>query len=166
MGDNYPHSSSEWSITRKHWSLLSFWLNIFFTTSHNSGLCSVYVPHRGCNVSLGAVRTIRPGHAPIPADVAGQEGTDWLQLLWNFVTSLVAPDEEEEGIHLLTETLTCKGAPHPHHPSPFHTDPDKRDAKPARLPLPTFMLHDWNVNVQKQQHRSNLSANILFQQLN
>lgn len=106
-------------------SLLSFWLNILFTASHHSGLCTIYVAHRGCNFSLGAIRTIRAGQAPAPADVAGQEGTDWLQLLWNFVTSLVAPDDEEEGIHQLTETLTRKGASNPHHCSPFQKDPDR-----------------------------------------
>lgn len=82
--------------------------------------------------SLGAIPTTRPGRAPVPADVTGQEGTDWLQLLWNFVASLVAPDEEEEGIHQLTETLTRKGVS-PHHCSPFNKDQDKRDANPVRL---------------------------------
>ncbi|XP_076021493.1 triadin-like [Genypterus blacodes] len=38
--------------------------------------------------------------------VAAPESTDWLQLLWTFVVSLVAPDEEEEGIQQLTESLT------------------------------------------------------------
>uniref|UniRef100_A0A668A9P0 Triadin n=1 Tax=Myripristis murdjan TaxID=586833 RepID=A0A668A9P0_9TELE len=37
-----------------------------------------------------------------------EEGTDWLELLWSLAASLVAPDEEEEGIHQLSETLTCK----------------------------------------------------------
>ncbi|XP_029705936.1 triadin-like [Takifugu rubripes] len=59
----------------------------------------------------GAIRPVRSARASVPADVTGQEGTDWLQLLWNFVASLVAPDEEEEGIHQLTETFT-----------PFHTE--------------------------------------------
>uniref|UniRef100_A0A3B5K0S1 Triadin n=1 Tax=Takifugu rubripes TaxID=31033 RepID=A0A3B5K0S1_TAKRU len=63
--------------------------------------------------------------ASVPADVTGQEGTDWLQLLWNFVASLVAPDEEEEGIHQLTETFTRKGAPS-HHDSPFHKDQENK----------------------------------------
>lgn len=29
-------------------------------------------------------------------------------MMWAFAASLVAPDEEEEGIHHLTESLTCK----------------------------------------------------------
>lgn len=47
--------------------------------------------------------------------VTPQESTDWLEMLWTFAASLVAPDEEEEGIHQLTETLTCKKtSPHAH----------------------------------------------------
>lgn len=43
--------------------------------------------------------------AVVPAD----EGTDWLGMLWSLAASLVAPDDEdEEGIHQLTETFTCK----------------------------------------------------------
>lgn len=42
-----------------------------------------------------------------PADVTSQESTDWLEMIWTFAASLVAPDdEEEEGIHQLTEPLT------------------------------------------------------------
>ncbi|XP_067339106.1 triadin isoform X7 [Channa argus] len=36
----------------------------------------------------------------------GQESTDWLEMIWTFATSLIAPDDEEEGIHHLTDTLT------------------------------------------------------------
>lgn len=72
-----------------------------------------------------------------------------MQLLWNFVTSLVAPDEEEEGIHQLTETLTRKGAS-PHHCSPFNKDQDKLDAYPVRLALAIFILQDRNIKMSKK----------------
>lgn len=102
--------------------------------------------------SLGAIRAIRPGRAPVPADVGGQEGTDWLQLLWNFVASLVAPDEEEEGIHQLTETLTRKGASP--HPSIVHHLINIR-INEMLLAGATSIFHDRNV-------RSNLSTNVPF----
>ncbi|KAF7647991.1 hypothetical protein LDENG_00163520 [Lucifuga dentata] len=54
----------------------------------------------------GGVRPIKSRSAGAPGEVTAQEGTDWLQLLWTFAASLVAPDEEEEGTHQLTETFT------------------------------------------------------------
>ncbi|XP_041815169.1 triadin [Chelmon rostratus] len=54
----------------------------------------------------GGVRPIRSSPAAVPADVTAQETTDWLEMIWTFAASLVAPDDEEEGIHQLTETLT------------------------------------------------------------
>ncbi|XP_056284627.1 triadin-like isoform X4 [Pseudoliparis swirei] len=52
----------------------------------------------------------RAGFRPMkssPADVPSQESTDWLGMIWTFAANLVAPDdEEEEGIHQLTEPLT------------------------------------------------------------
>ncbi|XP_069371360.1 triadin isoform X5 [Paralichthys olivaceus] len=54
----------------------------------------------------GGVRPLRSGPAGVPAGVTAQESTDWLELIWTFAASLVAPDDEEEGIHQLTETLT------------------------------------------------------------
>lgn len=58
----------------------------------------------------GVIRPIKPGRAAAaPGDVTADEGTDWLGMLWSLAASLVAPDEEEEeGIHQLTEALTCK----------------------------------------------------------
>ncbi|KAL3979895.1 potassium voltage-gated channel Eag-related subfamily H member 3 [Sarotherodon galilaeus] len=50
----------------------------------------------------GGVRPIKSGSA----GVSPQESTDWLEMMWAFAASLVAPDEEEEGIHHLTESLT------------------------------------------------------------
>lgn len=50
----------------------------------------------------GVVRPIKSS----PAAVTAQESTDWLEMIWTFAASLVAPDEDEEGIHQLTETLT------------------------------------------------------------
>lgn len=46
--------------------------------------------------------------AGLTGDVTAQENADWLEMIWSFATSLVAPDDEEEGIHQLTESLTCK----------------------------------------------------------
>lgn len=57
---------------------------------------------------LGGIRPIRSSRAAVPGDVTAEESTDWLQLLWTLVASLVAPEDEEEGIHQLTETFTCK----------------------------------------------------------
>ena len=55
---------------------------------------------------LAGLRPIKSSAAGVPA---AQESTDWLEMIWTFAASLVAPDEEEEeGIHQLTETLTCK----------------------------------------------------------
>ncbi|XP_008311067.1 triadin isoform X2 [Cynoglossus semilaevis] len=51
----------------------------------------------------------RAGGRPLKARVAGvtvKEDTDWLEMIWTFVTGLIAPDDEEEGIHQLTETFT------------------------------------------------------------
>uniref|UniRef100_UPI0037E97FF5 triadin-like isoform X8 n=1 Tax=Semicossyphus pulcher TaxID=241346 RepID=UPI0037E97FF5 len=54
----------------------------------------------------GGVRPIKSIPAAVPADVTAAESADWLETIWSFVASLVAPDDEEEGIHQLTETLT------------------------------------------------------------
>ncbi|XP_012709931.2 triadin-like isoform X4 [Fundulus heteroclitus] len=53
-----------------------------------------------------AFRSPKPSLAGVHNDVTPQESSDWLDMIWSFAASLVAPDEEEEGIHLLTETLT------------------------------------------------------------
>ncbi|XP_017264524.1 triadin isoform X3 [Kryptolebias marmoratus] len=60
---------------------------------------------RGLKTRAG-VRSVKPSPAGIPGDVTAQESSDWLEMIWMFIASLVAPDEEEEGIHHLTETLT------------------------------------------------------------
>ncbi|XP_030577350.1 triadin isoform X2 [Archocentrus centrarchus] len=54
----------------------------------------------------GGVRPIKSSSAGVPGHVTPQESTDWLEMIWAFAASLVAPDDEEEGIHHLTETLT------------------------------------------------------------
>ncbi|XP_010773972.1 triadin isoform X3 [Notothenia coriiceps] len=54
----------------------------------------------------GGFRPIKSSPAGVLADVTAQESSDWLEMIWNFAVSLVAPDDEEEGIHQLTETLT------------------------------------------------------------
>ncbi|XP_041661954.1 triadin-like [Cheilinus undulatus] len=52
------------------------------------------------------IRPIKSSPAAVPADVTATDSTDWLEMIWAFIASLVAPDDEEEGIHQLTETLT------------------------------------------------------------
>lgn len=54
----------------------------------------------------GAVRPIKSSPAGVPSEVKAQESIDWMGILWTFAASLVAPDDEEEGIHQLTETFT------------------------------------------------------------
>uniref|UniRef100_A0A8C7ZKX2 Triadin n=1 Tax=Oryzias sinensis TaxID=183150 RepID=A0A8C7ZKX2_9TELE len=56
--------------------------------------------------SRSGARVVKSRSAEIHGDTTAQEGNDWLDMMWTFVISLVAPDEEEEGIHQLTETLT------------------------------------------------------------
>uniref|UniRef100_A0A3Q3MAL5 Triadin n=1 Tax=Mastacembelus armatus TaxID=205130 RepID=A0A3Q3MAL5_9TELE len=56
----------------------------------------------------GGVRPIKSSPAGVSGDVTAQESTDWLEMIWAFAAGLIAPDDEEEGIHQLTETLTCK----------------------------------------------------------
>ncbi|XP_067339101.1 triadin isoform X2 [Channa argus] len=44
----------------------------------------------------------RAGVRPIKSSLAGftgQESTDWLEMIWTFATSLIAPDDEEEAFH-------------------------------------------------------------------
>ncbi|TKS76048.1 Triadin [Collichthys lucidus] len=55
----------------------------------------------------GGVRPMRSNTAAVRG---AQESTDWLGMIWTFAASLVAPDDAEEGIHQLTDTLTCKKA--------------------------------------------------------
>ncbi|XP_070705672.1 triadin-like isoform X2 [Pempheris klunzingeri] len=47
----------------------------------------------------GGVRPLRSSPAGVPADVTTQESTDWLEMIWSFAASLVAPDDEEEAFH-------------------------------------------------------------------
>ncbi|XP_041831001.1 triadin-like isoform X2 [Melanotaenia boesemani] len=51
----------------------------------------------------GGIRSVKQSPA---VDATPQESSDWLEMIWAFVVGLVAPDEEEEGIHQLTETFT------------------------------------------------------------
>ncbi|XP_077443682.1 triadin-like isoform X3 [Stigmatopora argus] len=64
------------------------------------------IAKRGLRAGRGGVRPIKSSLPPPP-----QESTDWLEVMWTFAASLVAPDEEEEeveGIHQITQTFTCK----------------------------------------------------------
>ncbi|XP_035851446.1 triadin isoform X2 [Sander lucioperca] len=47
----------------------------------------------------GGFRPIKSSPAGVPVDVTAQESTDWLEMIWTFAASLVAPDEEEEAFH-------------------------------------------------------------------
>ncbi|XP_078131539.1 uncharacterized protein trdn [Sander vitreus] len=47
----------------------------------------------------GGFRPIKSNPAGVPVDVTAQESTDWLEMIWTFAASLVAPDEEEEAFH-------------------------------------------------------------------
>lgn len=49
---------------------------------------------------------VRPIKAAAAAVVSAAESTDWLDAIWTFAASLVAPDDEEEGIHQLTDPFT------------------------------------------------------------
>ncbi|XP_047243233.1 triadin-like isoform X4 [Girardinichthys multiradiatus] len=53
-----------------------------------------------------ALRALKPRPAGVHSDITPQESADWMEMLWSLAASLVAPDDEEEGIHQLTETLT------------------------------------------------------------
>uniref|UniRef100_A0A3P9PA46 Triadin n=1 Tax=Poecilia reticulata TaxID=8081 RepID=A0A3P9PA46_POERE len=55
-----------------------------------------------------ALRSLKPSPAGVHGDITPQESDDWLEMIWSFAASLVAPDEEEEGIHQLNETFTRK----------------------------------------------------------
>ncbi|XP_054900452.1 triadin isoform X5 [Poeciliopsis prolifica] len=57
-----------------------------------------------------ALRSLKPSPAGVHSDITPQESDDWLEMIWSFAASLVAPDEEEEGIHQLTETFTSFGS--------------------------------------------------------
>lgn len=64
------------------------------------------------HVTLGAARSVKSSPAGTRGDVTAQESSDWLEMMWTFAVSLIAPDEEEGGIHQLTESLTCKRSSH------------------------------------------------------
>lgn len=75
---------------------------------------------------------MKSGCAGVPGDVTAQESTDWLGLLWSFAASLLAPDDEEEDIHQLTETLTRKKtSPHAYLAFNQQNDTMGKDADPA-----------------------------------
>ncbi|XP_029966218.1 triadin isoform X2 [Salarias fasciatus] len=45
------------------------------------------------------IRPIKSSSARAAAPVSAPESSDWLEMLWSFAASLVAPDEEEEAFH-------------------------------------------------------------------
>ncbi|XP_023808936.1 triadin isoform X6 [Oryzias latipes] len=49
--------------------------------------------------SRGGARVVKSRSAEIHGDTTAHEGNDWLDMMWTFVISLVAPDEEEEAMH-------------------------------------------------------------------
>ncbi|XP_074472120.1 triadin-like isoform X5 [Sebastes fasciatus] len=82
------------------------WLLIVALILTWSGVAIVLFDLLDYNTLTGGFRPIKSSPAGVPADVTAQESTDWLEMIWTFAASLVAPDEEEEGIHQLTETIT------------------------------------------------------------
>ncbi|XP_028253290.1 triadin isoform X4 [Parambassis ranga] len=60
------------------------------------------IAKRGLKARAG----VRPMKSSPAVTVTAQESTDWLEMIWTFAVSLIAPDEEGEGIQQLTETLT------------------------------------------------------------
>ncbi|XP_061610753.1 triadin-like isoform X3 [Phyllopteryx taeniolatus] len=67
------------------------------------------IARRGLKAGRGDVRPIRSSSGAGAAHPPPHEATDWLEMMWTFAASLVAPDEEEEeaeGIQQLTETFT------------------------------------------------------------
>uniref|UniRef100_A0A1A8JFD2 Triadin n=1 Tax=Nothobranchius kuhntae TaxID=321403 RepID=A0A1A8JFD2_NOTKU len=63
------------------------------------------IAKRGLKARAGVRPIVKSSLAGIHGDITPSESSDWLEMIWTFATSLVAPDEEEEGIHHLTETL-------------------------------------------------------------
>nr|XP_040017184.1 triadin-like isoform X4 [Gasterosteus aculeatus aculeatus] len=64
------------------------------------------VAQRGLKARAG-FRPMKSSPAEPPVEVASQESADWLEMMWTFAASMVAPDDEdEEGIQQLTEPLT------------------------------------------------------------
>ncbi|KAM4529450.1 triadin-like isoform 3-T3 [Fundulus diaphanus] len=45
-----------------------------------------------------AFRSLKPSPAGVHSDVTPQESSDWMDMIWSFAASLVAPDEEEEAL--------------------------------------------------------------------
>lgn len=97
----------------------------------------MWCPSASVLFSSGGARVVKSRSAEIHGDTTAHEGNDWLDMMWTFVISLVAPDEEEEGIHQLTETFTCKKVSHTNqnvlHKNMivFQNSPAKYKASPA-----------------------------------
>ncbi|XP_015250856.1 triadin-like isoform X3 [Cyprinodon tularosa] len=43
-----------------------------------------------------ALRSLKPSSAGVHGDIAPHESSDWMEMIWSFAASLVAPEEEEE----------------------------------------------------------------------
>ncbi|XP_061610752.1 triadin-like isoform X2 [Phyllopteryx taeniolatus] len=54
------------------------------------------IARRGLKAGRGDVRPIRSSSGAGAAHPPPHEATDWLEMMWTFAASLVAPDEEEE----------------------------------------------------------------------
>ncbi|KAM6905768.1 triadin-like isoform 4-T4 [Lycodopsis pacificus] len=81
---------------------------VLFDLLDNKALTGLPPPSAIAKRGLKARAALRPiKSSPTGLDVTSQESTDWLEMMWTFAASLVAPDaEEEEGVHQLTEPLT------------------------------------------------------------
>ncbi|XP_010739734.2 triadin isoform X4 [Larimichthys crocea] len=82
------------------------WLLVVALILTWSGVAIVLFDLLDYKTLTGGVRPMRSSTAAVRGDVVAQESTDWLEMIWTFAASLVAPDDAEEGIHQLTETLT------------------------------------------------------------
>ncbi|XP_077949853.1 triadin isoform X7 [Gasterosteus aculeatus] len=53
------------------------------------------VAQRGLKARAG-FRPMKSSPAEPPVEVASQESADWLEMMWTFAASMVAPDDEDE----------------------------------------------------------------------
>ncbi|XP_037306250.1 triadin-like isoform X7 [Pungitius pungitius] len=83
------------------------WLLVVALVITWSGVAIVLFDLLDPKTLTGGFRPVKSSPAGLPVEVTSQESADWLEMMWTFAASMVAPDDEdEEGIHQLTEPLT------------------------------------------------------------
>ncbi|XP_015250859.1 triadin-like isoform X5 [Cyprinodon tularosa] len=82
------------------------WLLVVALILTWSGVAIVLFDLLDYKTLAAALRSLKPSSAGVHGDIAPHESSDWMEMIWSFAASLVAPEEEEEGIHQLTETFT------------------------------------------------------------